>query len=356
MGLCQCIARDNMTQKTVDLKSLKNDLQNSEKEPRTAPKNLIDKTCEISQINETVHNQEKDNYIKPEQQIDNCVNRNMNYVQVNKPASASASASANAISNEIKKQLNKDDKHLFLNQQQQHQQIQLESKALSDINKTHQEIISEIIKTNSNSNDNNTNNNNNEAFQDSKITSTKKTVSRFLNRKHINIVILGGKGVGKSAFVIKFIENIFEKLYIPTLGVEVRRKKYSYNTHLYDLNFIVTSGNDYKSDYSKAYETVDFFLVFYDITSMDSFKEAKKILREEVKNYVYSYTPTMTNVFLVGNKIDCGPRTVSEEVAITFCQKNEFQMFDISVKTNKNIPNMMKALIKTVDDIAYLSE
>lgn len=346
MGLCQCISHDNTALKTVDLKTLKNDLRNIE----NAPKNLIDKTSEISPLNELEHKQEKDNYTKPQQEnqkLDNCVSKNANYIEANKPINTNGTnenvntnTKANVKDNQIQDALCKDNNQLSL----EHQQLQHPLAS-------HQQLMNENI-SNSICNNSNTN----ETIKDSKILSTKKAVSRFENRTYINIVILGGKGVGKSAFVIKFIENVFEKLYIPTIGVEERRKKYSYNTHLYDLNFTVTSGNDYKSDYSKAYAAVDFFLVFYDITSMESFNEAKKILKSEVKNFVYSYNPEMTNVFLIGNKIDCVPRTVPEEISKTFCHQNDFQMFDISVKTNKNITTMMKALIKTVDDIAHPSE
>ena len=48
----------------------------------------------------------------------------------------------------------------------------------------------------------------------------------FENTNDISIIILGGKGVGKSSFVIKLTKNYFEKLYIPTLRVENFQKNF----------------------------------------------------------------------------------------------------------------------------------
>ena len=102
------------------------------------------------------------------------------------------------------------------------------------------------------------------------------------NKNEINIVFIGDTNTGKSCFVIKFVENIFEKLYIPTLGSEIKKKIVSYNTHKYQLNFFVTSGNDYKDDYTEYYNNADFFLVFYDITNKKSFDYIKNSIQKEI--------------------------------------------------------------------------
>lgn len=110
-----------------------------------------------------------------------------------------------------------------------------------------------------------------------------------MNRDYINIVLLGGKGVGKSAFVIRYINSVFEKLYIPTLGSEFQQKKLALNNHSYTINFTVTAGNTYKSDYSKAYASSDFFFAFFEVTLMLSNKEIRKTIKTEIKDHLYSY-------------------------------------------------------------------
>ncbi len=182
----------------------------------------------------------------------------------------------------------------------------------------------------------------------------KEIVKKKKNKNEINIVFLGDTNTGKSCFVIKFVENIFEKIYIPTLGSEIKKKIVSYNTHKYQLNFIVTSGNDYKDDYTDFYNNADFFLVFYDITIQKSFDNVKEIIQKEILPYLYIYKDGVSNIILIGNKIDIeNERKVKIEDVENYCKENKFIFFEISIKTNKNINQMMNTLLKSFDQISY---
>ena len=174
------------------------------------------------------------------------------------------------------------------------------------------------------------------------------------NKNEINIVFIGDINTGKSCFVIKFVENVFEKLYIPTLGSEIKKKIVSYNTHKYQLNFIVTSGNDYKDDYTEYYNNADFFLVFYDITNKKSFDCIKNIIQNEIMPFFFSYKDGTSNIILVGNKIDLeNERNVKIEEVEKYCKEKKFIFYEISIKTNKNINIMMNTLLKSFDQISY---
>ena len=174
------------------------------------------------------------------------------------------------------------------------------------------------------------------------------------NKNEINIVFIGDTNTGKSCFVIKFVENVFEKLYIPTLGSEIKKKIVSYNTHKYQLNFIVTSGNDYKDDYTEYYNNADFFLVFYDITNKKSFDCIKNIIQNEIMPFFFSFKNGTSNIILVGNKIDLeNERNVKIEEVEKYCKEKKFIFYEISIKTNKNINIMMNTLLKSFDQISY---
>ena len=174
------------------------------------------------------------------------------------------------------------------------------------------------------------------------------------NKNEINIVFIGDTNTGKSCFVIKFVENVFEKLYIPTLGSEIKKKIVSYNTHKYQLNFFVTSGNDYKDDYTEYYNNADFFLVFYDITNKKSFDCIKNIIQNEIMPFFFSYKDGTSNIILVGNKIDLeNERNVKIEEVEKYCKEKKLIYYEISIKTNKNINIMMNTLLKSFDQISY---
>ena len=174
------------------------------------------------------------------------------------------------------------------------------------------------------------------------------------NKNEINIVFIGDTNTGKSCFVIKFVENVFEKLYIPTLGSEIKKKIVSYNTHKYQLNFFVTSGNDYKDDYTEYYNNADFFLVFYDITNKKSFDCIKNIIQNEIMPFFFFFFFGTSNIILVGNKIDLeNERNVKIEEVEKYCKEKKFIFYEISIKTNKNINIMMNTLLKSFDQISY---
>ena len=174
------------------------------------------------------------------------------------------------------------------------------------------------------------------------------------NKNEINIVFLGDTNTGKSCFVIKFVENVFEKLYIPTLGSEIKKKIVSYNTHKYQLNFFVTSGNDYKDDYTEYYNNADFFLVFYDITNKKSFDCIKNSIQKEIMPFFFAYKDGTSNIVLVGNKIDLeNERNVKIEEVENYCKEKKLIYYEISIKTNKNINIMMNKLLKSFDQISY---
>ncbi len=175
------------------------------------------------------------------------------------------------------------------------------------------------------------------------------------NKKEINFILLGDKNIGKSCFVIKFVENMFEKIYVPTIGLEIKKKVVSYNTHQYQLNFIVTSGNDYKEEYENYYIDADFFLAFYDITNEKSFEILKTLIQNEIYKFYFEYTDGTPNILLVGNKIDLeSEREVKKEEVEKYCKENKLSNFDISIKSNKNINLMMNIILKAFDQVSYV--
>jgi small GTP-binding protein len=175
------------------------------------------------------------------------------------------------------------------------------------------------------------------------------------NKKEINFLLLGDKNTGKTCFIIQFIENYFEKNYNPTTGFNFQKKTVSYNTHQYQLNFIVTSGNDYKEDYENYYNEADFFLVFYDITNEKSFEILKKLIQNEINKFYFEYINGTPNILLVGNKIDLeNEREVKIEEVEKYCKESKLSNFDISIKSNKNINLMMNFILKAFDQVSYV--
>jgi small GTP-binding protein len=188
---------------------------------------------------------------------------------------------------------------------------------------------------------------------DSPMQMKERRMSQVRNRNIINVILLGPDESGKSSFVIKLIEGKFSNYYIVTLGTEERSKQFQYKSKKYNINFIVTTGNQqYKCDYTSKYEIVDFFLVFYDLTSEKSFLISKTLVENEVKDYLFLYKNNCSNVFMVGNKYDLKDKQAKTEEISAYCKKQNFQHYEISVKSDYNVSKLINKILETFDDSA----
>lgn len=175
-----------------------------------------------------------------------------------------------------------------------------------------------------------------------------KSVSTQNDNNIINIVIFGDKNTGKSAFVIKYVDNYFEKLYIPSISVEKHDKKVKYGKMTLKFIFWVTPGdNGYKGDYKTILNEADFIFVFYDVSVCGSFDIAKKYCLHELKEYHKEYMEVTRNVVFIGNKMDVVPRKESKEQVETYCTEEKIKFFEISVKNGFGIKDIMQFIAMT---------
>lgn len=164
----------------------------------------------------------------------------------------------------------------------------------------------------------------------------------------INIVIFGDKQSGKSAFVIKYVDNYFEKLYIPSIGVEKHVKNVNNGKKGIQFVFWVTPGDrEYKIDYKSLLDVADFVFVFYDISVNGSFNKAKEYCDNELMGYHFNYADVTRNVIFIGNKVDIMPRKQSKDDVISYCEENQFKYFEVSVKNTVGIKEVMQFIAMT---------
>ena len=184
---------------------------------------------------------------------------------------------------------------------------------------------------------------------------SKEKKSKFKDSNKINIVIIGQKEVGKSSFCIRFVENRFEDFYIPSIGVEKFAKMTAYNSRNFKINFSVICGSDKLKKWINLIEEADFFFFFYDITKIRSFNYLNLYLKQ-LKNYLFlcdkeEKTP---NFCIIGNKYDIeGEKKISNDIINKMIKNNGIKYFDISVKSLKNINNLIQFFVKTYDKLAF---
>ena len=178
---------------------------------------------------------------------------------------------------------------------------------------------------------------------------------KIKGRNNINFVIIGDKEVGKSAFCIRYFENRFEDFYIPSISKENYTKMINFNNHNYKLNFTIIWEDIEIFNQESVLTAADCFIIIYDITKIRSFNFINIYLRY-LKKYTFFFDKEgkNPNFCLVANKTDLeGYRKIGLELVNKSILNNGFKHFDISVKTGKNIINVIQYFIQIFDKIAF---
>jgi len=123
-----------------------------------------------------------------------------------------------------------------------------------------------------------------------------------------------------------------------------------YKTKEYTMNFIVTAGSpQYKEDYSNTFRSIDFFLIFYDVTSTKTFDDSK-LIAQEVKEHLSKQKESLSKIFIAGNKSEMKTKTVKPEEGEDYCQLNGFNFHEISVKSNSGIKRLVNMIIDLFEE------
>ena len=139
---------------------------------------------------------------------------------------------------------------------------------------------------------------------------------------HVNVVVLGTSGCGKTAFIKRFLGKPFPKSHEPTLE-DVYDGHYtikSFHTTVL-LRIYDTDGSDrFPAMRNLAINEGQAFIVMYKLNSRESFKKAKKTMDE-----VIELKGNDVPIYLVGNKCDkpSSDQVVTTEEAINLSQEKE---------------------------------
>ena len=143
----------------------------------------------------------------------------------------------------------------------------------------------------------------------------KKKIKQIFEK---TILIYGAQESGKTSFIIR---------YIPSFQDEITKKNCYLNYgKKFDLEFIVSNNTN-------IIQEADCYFIFYDLSSNNSFQQAKKLIRQIMK--------LNQTVFLIGNKKDL-KNVVKENNINDLCKKYKVESFLISVKDNIGISFMMQ--------------
>ena len=163
----------------------------------------------------------------------------------------------------------------------------------------------------------------------------------------IKIITLGNTSVGKSSFILKYIENKFTYNYTTTLGLDFKQKKIKLkNGKEVRLRIFDTAGQERFRTVSVSFiKKADGVILIYDISNRESFDS----IGEWIKN-IRETGKEILPVVLVGNKCDLPPEKRKITVIEGKEKADEFKLpfFESSCKEGINIKEVFHKLIEEI--------
>ena len=162
----------------------------------------------------------------------------------------------------------------------------------------------------------------------------------------INIFVLGNAGVGKTCFILKYINNFYQSDYLNTIGIDVMAKTITLsNGEQVKISFYDTAGEErFRAISLNLIKTADGILLMYDITDENSFKAIPGWLNS-IKQVKGSEFP----IILIGNKYDLeNERKIQEEDGKKEAEKYELSFYESSNKEGINIDEPVMELVSVI--------
>ena len=169
----------------------------------------------------------------------------------------------------------------------------------------------------------------------------------------IKLLVLGDSNVGKTNYILKFIENKFDNCYMSTTGIDLKSSNLVIKDKKIKLQLWDTAGQEkYNAITKNLFLKVQGIIIMYDITSENSFISLKKWV-----NSIKEECGQNMQKIMVGNKCDLNwERAVRKERALQYSNEEKIDYIETSSKTGENIRASIIKLCEKVLDNTEIGE
>ena len=156
------------------------------------------------------------------------------------------------------------------------------------------------------------------------------------------IIVCGDPGVGKTSSILRFTDNAFRRSYLPTIGVNVSKKKIVHDsTALQFIIWDIAGQMKFKQFRAPFYEGANGILLVFDRTNPESLATISKWY----KDIATHLKDTEIKGFLLGNKSDLKDKTkVSTLEASALAYELNLEYIETSALTGENINEVFETL------------
>ena len=163
------------------------------------------------------------------------------------------------------------------------------------------------------------------------------------------VLLLGDSSVGKTCFLLKYTDKVFNEVYMSTIGLDYRLKTLTLKSgKKVKLQIWDTAGQDrFRTITKNYYKGANGIILIYDVTNSDTY--------ENVENWISQIkeeaSPNVV-IYLVGNKIDMeDKRKVTTEEGQKIANENNLPFLETSAKSDININETFDNLVEKMDSV-----
>ena len=163
----------------------------------------------------------------------------------------------------------------------------------------------------------------------------------------LTLFLVGDSAVGKTSFIQKYTNNIFNLEQLTTIGIDFSLKTIELNGEEITLKLFDTAGQEkYRSLSFNLIKSADGIFLMYDITNRKTFEELDGWIKS-IKESKESDFP----IILIGKKCDLEKeRIVKKKEGEKLAKNKGFLFRETSCKDNINIEESVEILVKRIID------
>ena len=161
----------------------------------------------------------------------------------------------------------------------------------------------------------------------------------------LKLLIAGDSSVGKTNFIMRFVNNEFNISYMTTSGIDLKTKDIEVKNKKIRVQIWDTAGQvKYRAITRNLFLKVMGAIIIYDITNEKSYnnlKEWMKLIREECGKHM--------QIIMVGNKCDLdSERKINQDEVMNYAREENIEYIETSCKTGENIEKAVKILCENI--------
>ena len=160
------------------------------------------------------------------------------------------------------------------------------------------------------------------------------------------ILLLGDSTVGKTCFLLRYVDDSFLDLHMATIGLDYRLKTLILEEQkIVKVQLWDTAGQDkFRAITRNYYKGASGIILIFDVTNVKSYENIKKWINE-IKEEISEKVA----IVLIGSKIDnVQERKISKEQGDKLASEIGVKFFETSAKTGEGINESVFFLVKKI--------